>query len=88
LGVHFLLLDMVQIILTAGVGGVFIIGYATKDIFLTEENPRSDGLEFANDYEELMWLAARQRQHNDLAETRRFYQLRRNWAAMHSYRLA
>ena len=85
--IQFLLLDTVQIILTAGIGGIFILGYATTDIFLKEESPQADGPRFADDYQELMWLAGRQRRHIDADETQRFFQLRHNWSKMHSYSL-
>ena len=88
MGIHFLLLDALQIVLTSGVGGVILIGYATKDIMTKEEGSQPGGPRFSSDYQELMWLAERQREHLNAEETRRFYQLRRNWAAMHSYRLA
>jgi len=87
LGIHFLLLDAVQIILTAGVGGVFILGYATRDLFLEEENRQPGGPRFTSEYQELMWLAERQRGHASAEERQRFYQLRHNWSEMHSYGL-
>ena len=73
-----------QLLLTGGVGGVFILAYATKDIFLTDEEPPLEGPRFASDYEELMWLADRQRLHINEKETKRFYQLRQEWPDMHS----
>lgn len=87
MGIHFLLLDTVQIILTAGVGGIIILSYAAKDIFLKEESTSADGPNFANEYQELMWLAERQKRHFDVDETQRFFQLRQNWSKMHSYGL-
>ena len=84
MNVSYLLLTIVQLLLTAGVGGVFIVNYATRGIFLKEEKPQSGSPRFASDYHELMWLAERQRQHLDVEETQRFYHLRRDWAEMHS----
>ena len=78
------LFTTLQLLLTGGVGGVFILAYATKDIFLTEEEPPVDGPRFASDYQELMWLADKQKKHLDIEETHRFYQLRQNWSEMHS----
>ena len=87
MGIHFLLLDTVQIILTAGVGGVFILGYATRDLFLEEENRQPGGPRFASEYQELMWLAERERGHASAEERQRFFQLRHSWPEMHSYGL-
>jgi len=81
---NYLLLTTLQLTLTSGVGAVFIIGYATRGIFATEENQLDNEPRFASDYDELMWLAERQKHHLDNVETRRFYQLRHNWPEMHS----
>ena len=84
MGIHFLLLETVQIVLTSGVGGVFILNYATKGLFLKDNEPWVDAHGFASDYQELMWLAERQKQHLSEEEMHRFYQLRDNWPKMHS----
>jgi hypothetical protein len=83
LGIHIILLTTFQLLLTGGVGGVLIFTYATKDIFLKSE-VRSERPQFASDYQELMWLAGRQKQRLNKTETRRFYQLRHNWSGMHA----
>ena len=80
-----LLLTALQLILTSGVGTVLIVGYATKDLFSKEENLSEDSLRFASEYQELMWLAERQKHHSDVEETQRFYQLRHDWTRMHSF---
>jgi hypothetical protein len=79
-----LLAVTLQVLLTAGVGGVFLVSYATKDIFLVEEEPKPAEHLFYSEYDELMWLAGRQRQCTDGAETQRFFQLRHHWSEMHS----
>jgi len=81
---QFLLVTLLQIMLTGGVGGVFIVGYATKDIFTREENLQPTEPQFATEYDELMWLAERQKHHLSHEETRRFYQLRQEWTKMHA----
>jgi len=81
---EFILQTAVQLLLTAGVGGVFIVNYATKGIFLKEENLQTGPPRFGSDYQELMWLAERQKLRLDPGEAQRFYQLRRHWAEMHS----
>ena len=83
MGIHFLLLDTVQIILTSGGAAVFILSYATRDIFLREESPQPDG-RFASQYDELMWLANKERGNTSLEERRRFFRLRHDWYEMHS----
>jgi len=88
LGIHFLLLDAVQIVLTSGVGAVFILGYATKDLFVKDESPQQSGPHFASEYQELMWLAERERSHASVEERQRFYQLRHDWVRMHSFSIA
>jgi len=85
LGIHHILLIALQYLLTGGLGGVIIVGYATRDLFVTEERPRSEGHRFASDYQELMWLAEKQKRHLNVEETRRFYQLRRQWSDMHAF---
>jgi O-glycosyl hydrolase len=74
----------VQLLLTSGVGAVFILDYATKGIFVKEEVPLDNEPRFTSDYDELMWLAERQRHHLSNKETRRFFQLRREWTDMHT----
>ena len=84
MGIQFLLVNALQLILTSGVGAVFIIGYATKGIYVKEATPPDEEARFANDYAELMWLAERQKYHFDDEEARRFYLLRHSWSDMHS----
>jgi hypothetical protein len=85
LDVQDLLVVTLEILLTSGVGGAIIVGYATKDLFLTEEKPLPEGSRFSSDYQELMWLADKQRHHLSEEETHRFYELRHNWSEMHSF---
>jgi len=85
---NYLLLTTLQLTLTSGVGTVSIVAYATRGIFVKEENPVDNGPKFASDYDELMWLAERQKHHLDKEETRRFFQLRRSWPEMHSLLIA
>jgi hypothetical protein len=84
MGIHHVLITSLQLLLTSGVGAALIVGWSTKGLFLKDETPAPEEHRFANDYQELMWLAERQKRHLDTEETRRFYQLRRSWAGMHS----
>ena len=59
------------------------MGLATKGIFLKEEAPVPEEHRFASDYQELMWLAERERHNPSPEERRRFYQLRDKWPLMH-----
>lgn len=71
--------------LTGGVGGVFIVNYAAEGLFVLDgEDTQTDAPRFATDYQELMWLAEKQKRNLDTVETQRFYQLRRHWSEMHS----
>ena len=80
-----LLFTALQLLLTGGVGGVLILGYATKDIFVKKEEERlKEEPRFLSEYQELMWLADKQRKHLNAEEAHRFYQLRNNWSEMHS----
>ena len=88
LAIQDILVNTLQQLLTTGAGGVLILGYATRDLFANEEGPQPNGPKFASDYDELMWLAGRQKQHLDREETQRFYQLRHRWSEMHSFILA
>ena len=83
----YFLLSAVQLLLTSGVGAVLILNFATRDVFVKEEIRADNEPRFATDYDELMWLAQRQRHHAEVEETRRFYQLRQNWPQMHSFNL-
>jgi hypothetical protein len=85
MGVHLILITVVQMVLTGGVGGVVVASYALNDILLKEE-PAAAIPSFASDYQELMWLAERQRSHADNEETLRFFQLRQRWPEMHSHK--
>ena len=73
-------------ILTVGVPGVFLLNYATKDLFLheKEETPASEA-QFRSEYDELMWLAEKEK-HAPLSEKEmlRFYELRDKWPEMHA----
>jgi len=84
MGVHLLLITVMQMVLTGGVGGVLVGSYALNGILL-KEKPAPPTPSFASDYGELMWLAKRQRLHVDHQETRRFFQLRQRWPEMHSH---
>jgi len=84
LNLDFLLLEAVQLLLTSGVGAVLIVDFATRDIFVKEEMHVHNEPKFATDYDELMWLAGRQKQDHDSKEIRRFFQLRREWPEMHT----
>ena len=79
-----LLLQSLTLILTAGVGGVVLVGYAARDLFLKDEEPPAKP-RFDSDYQELMWLALLLREHASTEQMRRFYQLRGSWPAMHSH---
>ena len=85
MGVQDLLLITFQMLIFGGVGGVFIVSYATRDIFLKEEAPQVIAPRFASAYEELMWLAEKQKKHPNSEEMRRFFQLRHSWSEMHSH---
>ena len=82
---QFLLLETLQVLLTSGVGGILIVTYATRDLFIKDANPQPPESQFASDYSELMWLAEKQRHHVSREESRRFYQLRREWPEMHAF---
>ena len=82
MGVHFLLLTVFQMVLTAGQGGVALTKYAHDGVLHKERAFPSPS--FASDYDELMWLAERQRHHTDREETVRFFRLRQSWQSMHS----
>jgi hypothetical protein len=84
MGIHHLLIFILQILLTGGVGGIIVVGFATKGIFISEQTPAPENHRFVNEYQELMWLAEKQRHRFNVEETRRFYQLRHNWSLMHS----
>jgi len=83
--VQFLLLETLQLLFTGGVGGVLIVAYATRGLFATDVTPMASDPPFASDYDELMWLAERQKNHLSKEETQRFYQLRQRWSEMHSF---
>ena len=83
--VQFLLLEVLQLLLTSGVGGILIVGYATRDIFMKDASPKQGEPRFASDYSELMWLAEKQRHRISKEENQRFYQLRREWSDMHTF---
>ena len=85
LGIQDILITTLQLLLTSGVGTVFIINYAINGIYVREEMPVATQPRFASDYDELMWLAERQKHHFDSIETKRLYQLRHNWPKMHSF---
>lgn len=82
--VQFLLLEALQILLTSGVGGVLILDYATKGLFANDSATVASDPPFPSDYDELMWLAERQKHYLSKEETQRFYRLRQRWSEMHS----
>ena len=82
------LITTLQLILTGGVGGVFIVTYATRDLFLREVEPPLERPNFASDYQELMWLVEKRGQGLTTQEVRRFYQLRKEWSKMHAWNVA
>ena len=69
-------------------GAVFIINYAIEGIYVSEAMFPDSDPRFASEYDELMWLAERQKHHFDRTETKRFFQLRHNWSEMHSLPVA
>ena len=71
LGIHHLLISTLQLILTGGVGGVFIVAYATRDLFLEEEESPDGQPVFLSDYEELKWLAKKEKRQLSEEEIRR-----------------
>ena len=88
LGLQEILVTTFQLLLTAGVGAVFIINYAIEGIYVSEAMFPDADPRFASEYDELMWLAERQKHHSDRIETKRFFQLRHNWSEMHSLPVA
>jgi len=84
LAIQDVLVTTLQLVLTSGVGGMLIVNYAMRDLFVKEEGSLSNEPRFATDYEELMWLAQRQKHHINGEETRRFYKLRQEWTEMHA----
>ena len=61
---------------------MFIVEYATNGVFMREEAPVAEEHGFVSAYQELMWLAEKQRHRVSSEETRRFYQLRHDWSDM------
>ena len=57
--------------------------YATKEILLSEEGHIVSKLRFLSEYDELMWLAEKQKGSLSEEETLRFYELRDHWPEMH-----
>jgi hypothetical protein len=84
MGIHQVLITTFELLLTSGIGSALLVSLATKDLFLKEEPPASERHRFVSDYQELMWLAEKQRHRLTAQETRRFYQLRDNWPRMHA----
>jgi len=78
-----LLSTTLQMILTGGPAGVLLVNYSTKGIFLAQVSAASPESHFATEYDELMWLAAKQRSVSNERETLRFYELRDRWPQMH-----
>jgi len=68
----------------AWTGGVFIVNYATMDILVLETKSRVSRPRFFSEYDELMWLAEKQKGSLGEEETLRFYELREHWPEMHS----
>jgi len=77
------LMTILQLVLTGGVGGVFIVRYATKGIMIPGEESEVAKSRFASEYDELMWLSEKQKGSLSEAETLRFYELRDKWPEMH-----
>ena len=73
-----------QLVLVGGVPSVFLLDYATKDIFTPQHNGAAPKHLFINEYTELMSLAEKQKflPLRD-EEMIRFYELRDRWPAMH-----
>ena len=75
---------LLQLVLFGGVGGVILVSYATKGIVLGEGQRSRTKLQFASDYDELMWLEEKQKVGATEEETLRFYELRDHWTDMHA----
>jgi hypothetical protein len=73
-----------QLTLIGWIGGVFIVNYATRDLFVSEERSKTSKPHFVSEYDELMWLADKQKGSLSEEETLRFYELRDRWPEMHS----
>ena len=56
---------------------------AVKSILVSEEAARVPKPRFASEYDELMWLAEKQKGSLSEEETLRFYELRDHWPEMH-----
>ena len=83
MGVASVLSTIVQLALVGGVGGIVVVKHAIKGITITEKQTEGSKLRFVSDYEELMWLAEKQKGSLSEEETLRFYQLRDRWPIMH-----
>jgi len=75
--------SVLQLVLIGGIGGIVVVKYATEGIILPGEESRGAKPKFANEYDELMWLAEKQRGSLSEEEMLRFYQLRDKWPEMH-----
>jgi len=83
LGITSVLLTIVQLAHVGGVGGIVVVKHAVKGIKIPEKETKVSKLRFASDYEELMWLAEKQKGSLSEEEILRFYQLRDRWPVMH-----
>ena len=60
------------------------MNYATNDILFSKKGSRISKPHFISEYDELMWLAKKQKGNLSEEETLRFYELRDRWPEMHS----
>ena len=58
--------------------------YATNGMIVSEKEPNVLKPGFASEYDELIWLAEKQKGSLSDEETLRFYELRDKWPEMHS----
>jgi hypothetical protein len=84
MGVEVLLSFLAPWMIPSAVGGVFIVRYAMKDVMVKEENLNPEESPFPSEYDELMWLAEKEKGHISDDERKRFFQLRNRWPEMHS----
>jgi hypothetical protein len=76
------ILTALQLTLIGWIGGVFLVNYAIRDVFVSEKSNTSKP-HFVSEYDELMWLAEKQKGSLNEEETLRFYELRDKWSEMH-----
>jgi len=73
-------------VISGGLEGIVVVNYPFTGILVSEEAIKIPRPHFASEYDELMWLAEKQRGSLTEEETRRFYELRDWWPEMHSDR--